>query len=89
MGVIDLTIHDLPELKLVAEELTLEELYELINEQFEIYKYQHDRFLEKGRKTDEAKARRALGRIKILVAPYRRRSVEACDGYLGPSRHNN
>lgn len=87
MAVIDITDYSLPELKKVAEELTLEELHELICEQFDIYKSQHERFVERGIKTDEARARRAIGRIKILTAPYRRRSVEACDSFRGPSRN--
>ena len=56
----------------------LENLYTQIEEQFEIVKARHAKFIEKGNKTAEADARKALGEIKKLVTPYRAASVNAC-----------
>lgn len=55
----------------------LEEIYAQIEEQIAIVKEKHAKFLDKGNKTAEADARKALGEIKKLVTPYRKASVEA------------
>ena len=55
----------------------LETLYAQFEEQVEIVKARHAKFLEKGNKTAEADTRKALGEIKKLVTPYRKASVEA------------
>jgi len=55
----------------------MEELYAQILEQVEIVKERHEKYLEKGNKSAEADARKALGEIKKLVTPYRQASVEA------------
>jgi len=55
----------------------LEKLYGQIEEQMEVVKARHTKFVEKGNKTAEADARKALGEIKKLVTPYRKASVEA------------
>lgn len=52
-------------------------LYEQIEEQMEIVKARHTKFIEKGNKTAEADARKALGEIKKLITPYRKASVDA------------
>jgi hypothetical protein len=54
----------------------LENLYSQIVDQFEIFQKRHEKFIEKGNKTAEADARKALGEIKKLVTPYRKASVE-------------
>jgi hypothetical protein len=58
----------------------LEELYSQIMEQFAIVQERHTKFVEKGNKTAEADARKALGEIKKLITPYRAASVEATKG---------
>ena len=55
----------------------LETLYAQFEEQVEIVKTRHAKFLEKGNKTAEADTRKALGEIKKLVTPYRKASVAA------------
>lgn len=54
----------------------LENLYSQIVEQFDIFQKRHEKFVEKGNKTAEADARKALGEIKKLITPYRKASVE-------------
>lgn len=55
----------------------LENIYERIAEQWEIVESRHAKFLEKGNKSAEGDARKALGEIKKLITPYRKMSVEA------------
>lgn len=54
----------------------LENIYDEIVEQMEIVKTRHEKFMEKGNKTAEADTRKALGKIKKLITPYRKLSVE-------------
>ena len=58
----------------------LEEIYVKIEEQIAILQERHTKFVEKGNKSAEADARKALGEIKKLVTPYRKASVEASKG---------
>jgi len=55
----------------------LEEIYAQIEEQMAIVKERHAKFVEKGNKTAEVDARKALGEIKKLITPYRKASVDA------------
>jgi len=55
----------------------LEDLFNVIMEQFEIVKSRHAKFVEKNNKTAEADVRKALGKIKKLVTEYRKASVLA------------
>lgn len=54
----------------------MEEIYAQIQEQWTIFTTRHEKFVEKGNKSAEADARKALGEIKKLVTPYRQASVE-------------
>jgi len=54
----------------------LETLYAQFEEQVEIVKTRHAKFLDKGNKTAEADVRKALGEIKKIVTPYRKESVK-------------
>lgn len=54
----------------------LEKIYSEILEQFEIVKNRHEKFTEKGNKSAESDVRVALGLIKKLITPYRKKSVE-------------
>jgi hypothetical protein len=58
--------------------MELENFYQQILEQFNIFQSKHDKFIEKGNKSAEADARKALGELKKLITPYRQESVEAC-----------
>ena len=55
----------------------LSKLYEQIAEQWAVVEERHTKFVEKGNKTAEADARKALGELKKLVTPYRKASVDA------------
>lgn len=55
----------------------LEKIYAQLEEQMAIVKERHTKFVEKGNKTAEADARKALGELKKLVTPYRKASVDA------------
>lgn len=55
----------------------LNDLYTQIAEQWAIVEERHGKFVEKGNKTAESDARKALGEIKKLVTPYRKASVDA------------
>lgn len=55
----------------------LNDLYGQIAEQWAIVEERHAKFVEKGNKTAEADARKALGEIKKLITPYRKVSVES------------
>ncbi|MCK9446053.1 hypothetical protein M0Q50_04085 [bacterium] len=84
----DLENYKLDELFELREQLDLEELHEILLEQFKIVEKRHLKFIEKGNKTAEAEVRRALGRIKILIPEYRRKSVKATDSYMNPSKYD-
>jgi len=85
MNLEEYTLEELYELR---EELELEELYDVLLEQFKIVEKRHKKFMETGIKTAEADVRRALGRIKILIPEYRTKSVKACSAYMNPSRNH-
>ncbi len=55
----------------------LNDLYGQIAEQWAVVEERHTKFIEKGNKTAEADARKALGEIKKLITPYRKMSVDA------------
>lgn len=55
----------------------LEKLYSEIEANMEVVKERHAKFIEKGNKTAEADARKALGEIKKLTTSYRKASVES------------
>jgi len=55
----------------------LNDLYGQIAEQWAIVEERHAKFIEKGNKTAESDARKALGELKKLVTPYRKASVDA------------
>ena len=54
----------------------LEEMYLKIQEQIKIFTENHDKFVEKGNKSAESRARKAIGEIKKLATPYRKASVD-------------
>lgn len=55
----------------------LNDLYEQIAKQWAVVEERHEKFVEKGNKTAEADARKALGELKKLITPYRKASVDA------------
>ena len=55
----------------------MEEIFVQIQEQWNTFVTRHEKFVEKGNKTAEGDARKALGEIKKLITPYRQASVEA------------
>jgi uncharacterized protein YeaO (DUF488 family) len=62
--------------KKINNSMNLEELYVQIVEQFNTFQSKHEKFIEKGNKSAEADARKALGELKKLITPYRQESVE-------------
>lgn len=54
----------------------LEEMYLKIKEQILIFTENHEKFVEKGNKSAESRARKAIGDIKKMVTPYRKASVD-------------
>lgn len=58
--------------------MELEKLYADILAKVDEFKENHEKFVEKGNKSAEAKARKALMEVKKLVTPYNKASVELC-----------
>ena len=54
----------------------LEEIYSQIQDQIKIFTENHEKFVAKGNKSAEAKARKAIGEIKKLATPFRKASVD-------------
>lgn len=57
--------------------MTLEERFNALKEQWDIVESRHNKFVDKGNKTAEADARKALGTMKNMVTEYRKASVLA------------
>ena len=56
----------------------LADLFDLIQDHYFEFDYNHLEFVEKGNKSAEGRARKAIGEIKKLVTEYRKESVKAC-----------
>lgn len=56
--------------------MNLEEIYGQITELFNTFQTKHEKFIEKGNKSAEADARKAIGDLKKLITAYRKESVE-------------
>jgi len=53
------------------------ETYSNIEELFESFRENHDKFVSNGNKAAAQRARKAIGEIKKLATQYRKESVEA------------
>ena len=56
--------------------MSTKEMFSQLEELWESFKEEHDKFVDKGNKSAGTRARKSIGEIKKLVTEYRKASVE-------------
>ena len=56
--------------------MSTKEMFSQMEELWESFKEEHDKFVDKGNKAAGTRARKSIGEIKKLVTEYRKASVE-------------
>ena len=56
--------------------MSTQDMFQQMEELWESFKEEHDKFVDKGNKSAGTRARKSIGEIKKLVTEYRKASVE-------------